>query len=55
MNNLMNNLSALRGKYKELLRRLQGDPFKNARKLFVFRPKDRLLGEIDELKDLRSA
>lgn len=46
----MNNLSALRRKYNEFLRRCKAFHFSNARKLFFFRPKDQLLGEIDELK-----
>lgn len=32
----MNNLNALRGKHNKTLASLQGDPFKNARKLFFF-------------------
>lgn len=44
----MSNLSALRGKYNEFLRRCKTIHFKkNARKLF-FRPKDQLHGGIDE-------
>ena len=44
----MSNLSALRDKYNELLRRCKTIHFKNARKLFFFQPKDQLHGGIDE-------
>lgn len=44
----MSNLSALRGKYNKFLRRCKAIHLKNARELFFFRPKDQLLGEIDE-------
>lgn len=44
----MNNLSALQGKYSEFLHRCKAIHLKNARKLFFFRPKDQLRGEIDE-------
>lgn len=46
----MSNLSALRGKYNEFLRRCKAIHLKKCKKIVFFRPKDQLLGEIDELK-----
>lgn len=44
----MNNLSALRDKYNKFLRRCKAIHLKKCKKIVFFRPKDQLLGEIDE-------
>ena len=53
MNNLMNNLSALRGKYNEFMHRCKAFHFSNARKLFFFDQKVNYSEKSTNLKDLR--
>ena len=48
----MNNLSALRGKYNEFLRRCKTIHFKNARKLFFFDQKINYSEESTNKRDL---